>query len=201
MSDRPEPSDNQIKAKKSAVKLFMLVLVMFAFGFAMVPLYSLVCSVTGLSSTSLAPGRVKESSLNLAVDKTRTITVGFDTTINTDLPWDVYPKVKTIDVHPGEIAEVMFVAKNNSNRRIEAQAVPGITPWQATEYFEKIECFCFTSQTLEAGESRDMLLKFVVDGGLPEQYKTITLSYTLMDKDRSKLRLIPDPDYMKTHEH
>lgn len=201
MTDQPEPSENQVKAKKSAAKLFMLVLIMFAFGFAMVPLYSLVCSVTGISSTSLAPGRIKEVDLNLTVDKTRTITVGFDVTINADLPWDVYPKVKTIDVHPGEIGEVMFVAKNNSDRRIEAQAVPGITPWQATEYFEKIECFCFTSQTLEAGESRDMLLKFVVDGELPEQYKNITLSYTLMDKDRSKLRLTPDPDYMKTHEH
>lgn len=96
--------------------------------------------------------------------------------------------VKKVQVHPGEIKEVLYFAKNTSDRTIIAQAIPGVTPWQATNHFNKTECFCFVRQKLEPGESREMPLRFVIDKNLPEVYKTITLSYTFMDTDRSNFR-------------
>lgn len=171
----------------SAGFMFVVVLGMFGFGFAMVPLYNLLCEVTGINGSTT--GRVKdESTLTARVDYSRAITVEFDTTINMDLPWDIRPMIKKIQVHPGEIKEVSYFAKNNANHAIVAQAIPGVTPWQATNHFNKTECFCFTQQKLEAGEGKEMTLRFVIDPALPEQYKTITLSYTFMDTDRSKLK-------------
>jgi len=118
----------------------------------------------------------------------RSITVQFDSTNNADLPWEFYPLTKTVTVHPGEIKDIVYFAKNKSDKTIVAQAIPGITPWQATAYFNKTECFCFKQQTLKAGESREMPLRFIIDTHLPEDLNTITLSYTFMDTDRTKLK-------------
>jgi len=177
----------QQKNKTSARVLFVVVIGMFGFGFAMVPLYDLLCSVTGLNGSTT--GRVQaEQLLNRQVDLNRTITVEFDATNNADLPWDFYPMVKKVQVHPGEIKEVSYFVKNNSDEAIVAQAIPGITPWQATNHFNKTECFCFANQKLEPGEEKEMALRFVIDTELPEDFKTITLSYTFMDTDRSNLK-------------
>ncbi|HEB81783.1 MAG TPA: cytochrome c oxidase assembly protein [Gammaproteobacteria bacterium] len=179
----------QEKNRVSARWLFLLVIGMFGFGFAMVPLYNLLCSVTGLNGSTT--GRIQEEqALTRRVDFSRTITVEFDATNNADLPWEFHPMVKKVDVHPGEIMEVSYFAKNNSNRAIIAQAIPGITPWQATEHFNKTECFCFAKQKLEPGESKEMPLRFVIDPDLPEGFTTITLSYTFMDTDRTKLKKV-----------
>jgi cytochrome c oxidase assembly protein subunit 11 len=179
---------NAKKVNTSVRFFFVLVIGMFGFGFAMVPLYDLLCSVTGLKFDGTG-GRVQDESLLTArVDLNRTITVEFDATNNADLPWEFYPTVKKIDVHPGEIKEVTYFAKNNSNRTIIAQAIPGVTPWQATSHFNKTECFCFTQQKLEPGESKEMPLRFVIDTDLPKDFTTITLSYTFMDTDRSKFK-------------
>jgi cytochrome c oxidase assembly protein subunit 11 len=159
---------------------------MFGFGFAMVPLYDLLCSVTGLNGSTT--GRGNEAELTKRVDLNREITVEFDATNNADLPWEFHPLIKKLKVHPGEINEVSYYAKNLSDKAIIGQAIPGITPWQATSHFNKSECFCFIQQKLEAGESREMTLRFVIDPDLPAQYKTITLSYTFMDTDRTKLK-------------
>jgi len=182
----PQHSSNQQNAK-TVRWMFLIVAGMFGFGFAMVPLYDMLCSVTGLNGSTT--GRIEASSLlSSQVDYSRTITVEFDSTKNADLPWEFYPLVKKIQVHPGEIKEVTYFAKNNSDKAIVAQAIPGITPWQATSHFNKTECFCFTQQKLEPGESKKMPLKFVIDASLPEGFNTITLSYTFMDTDRTKLK-------------
>lgn len=188
-------SEHQKAAKQQNTKtvrwMFLIVVGMFGFGFAMVPLYDLLCSVTGLNGSTT--GRVQEADLFKAkVDKTRTITVQFDSTKNADLPWDFYPMVKEMKIHPGEVKQVSYFAKNNSDKTIVAQAIPGITPWQATNHFNKTECFCFKKQTLKPGESKEMPLRFVIDTNLPDGLKTITLSYTFMDTDRTKLKNIKD---------
>ena len=173
-----------------ARKLVLIVFGMFGFGFAMVPLYDLVCDVTGINraGASDSGGRVAlEDVIHGGVDESRLITVEFDITLNADLPWAVEPEVKRMQVHPGKAYEVMFTAENKTDKDVITQAVPGITPWQATEHFSKVECFCFTQQKLKPREVKEMPLRFVIANALPEKYKTVTLSYTFMDTDRSKV--------------
>ncbi|MCP4010027.1 MAG: cytochrome c oxidase assembly protein [Proteobacteria bacterium] len=181
------------RAKKSKRTIFVLggiVVGMFAFGFALVPLYQLFCNVTGYNGSS--QGRQADAAYVGEVDTSRLITVQFDSTINTGLPWDFKPLTKTLQAHPGEVYEVSYMAKNNADEAIIAQAVPGITPWQATQHFNKMECFCFSNQTLEAGEYKEMPLRFVVSPGLPDDIGTLTLSYTFMNTDRGKSRKAGD---------
>ena len=186
MNQNPQQTSKQQNAKTVRL-MFLIVIGMFGFGFAMVPLYDLLCSVTGLNGSTT--GRIQdESVLSSRVDYNRIVTVEFDATNNADLPWEFRPTIKKVDVHPGEIKEVSYYVKNNANHAIIAQAIPGITPWQATNHFNKTECFCFTQQKLEPGEGKEMTLRFVIDPTLPKEYRTITLSYTFMDTDRSKLK-------------
>ncbi len=176
------------KTAKTAKMLLLAVVGMFGFGFAMVPLYSLICDVTGINSAgSSSSGRMTvEEAMFGGVDKSRMVTVEFDVTLNAGLPWKVSPAVKSMQVHPGKPYEVMFTAENLTDQELVTQAVPGITPWQATEHFNKVECFCFSQQTLKPNEIKQMPLRFVVDRRLPDKYNTVTLSYTFMDTDRSK---------------
>jgi len=183
--------DMRKKAQSSALLMLLVVVGMFGFGFAMVPLYDLLCSVTGLNGSTT--GRIEEKSLlSSKADLSRTIVVQFDATNNAGLPWEFHPLVKKIEVHPGEVKEVVYFAKNNSNKTIIAQAIPGITPWQATSHFNKTECFCFTQQKLEPGESREMPLRFIISPDIPQEITTLTLSYTFMDTDRTKLKEIDE---------
>lgn len=189
MNQRPAAAGGaQRRQRRTVVILSLVVVGMFGFGFALVPLYQLVCSVTGANSAA-ATGRISAAELAaMQVDEARLVTVEFDATINLDLPWVFKPTVKRLRVHPGEISEVTYLVKNTSDRTIVAQAVPGITPWQATEHFTKTECFCFTQQTLAAGEEREMPVRFVISPALPAKYHTVTLSYTFMDTDRSGVK-------------
>ena len=177
------------KNARLARRLALAVLGMFGFGFAMVPLYSLICDVTGINSvgSSAAGGRVAMDDVVYGgVDERRLVTVEFDITLNAGLPWDVTPEVKTMQVHPGKAYEVIFTAENKTDEVVVTQAVPGITPWQATEHFNKVECFCFNQQTLQPRERKAMPLRFVINRKLPEKYGTVTLSYTFMNTDRSE---------------
>jgi len=159
---------------------------MFAFGFALVPLYNLVCSVAGINGIATAATKAEIAVTTINMD--RLVTVEFDSTLNEDLPWKIdRPAVSRMEVHPGELHNISYKATNLSDKTIVVQAIPGVTPWQATEYFNKTECFCFETQSLGPGESRDMNLQFVVDPRLPERFGTITLSYTFMNTDRSKI--------------
>lgn len=161
----------------SVLKLSGLALAMFAFAFwVMPPLYTLLCEVTGLRKVGGAYEAVENT-----VDTSRDINVIFIATQNHGLPWEFRPEVHRMTVHPGQKITVNYIAENFSRQDMIAQAVPSITPFNAVNYFHKIECFCFNHQPLAAGERAELGLQFVVDLELPAQVKTITLAYTLFD--------------------
>lgn len=174
--------------QKLVMKLVGLVVGMFAFGFAMVPLYTLICDITGINKAGGGGPMAEADLVQLGVDYDRTVTVTFDYTLNAGLDWSVKPHVRIMDVHPGKPYDIIYKVKNNSNREVVAQAVPGITPWQATEHFNKTECFCFEQQKLAPGEEADLRLRYVLSRALPEKYNTVTLSYTFMDTNRDNLK-------------
>jgi cytochrome c oxidase assembly protein subunit 11 len=159
-------------------KLVFIVIAMFGFGFAMVPLYDVFCDITGLN------GKTNDTSVQYTdegIDTSRTITVQFITRTAKGIPWKFEPMINEVTVHPGERKFVKFYAKNQSNRDIVGQAVPSVSPGIGAGYFQKIECFCFTQQPLKANEDIEMGLQFYVDRELPSEITTLTLSYTLYD--------------------
>jgi len=162
--------------RRVVTRLAVVVLAMFGFGFALVPLYDVFCQVTGLNGKT---GRIElEQALSEKVDAGRTVTVEFLATVNSELPWEFRPAVKKVRVHPGAVTEVKYHARNLTENSVTGQAVPSLAPGQAARYFNKTECFCFTQQTLGPREGRDMPLRFVVDPDLPAEVKTLSLSYT-----------------------
>lgn len=154
---------------------------MFGFGFALVPLYGLLCQLTGIQSVEQRTS-IQASAAGDAIepDKERWITVKFAGTVQPQLPWTFKPLERKVRVHPGELTEVTFLAENRSNKTVTGQAIPSVAPWQATDFFSKMECFCFTQQTLEGGEIMEMPLRFLVSPDLPEDIASLTLSYNFM---------------------
>ncbi|MBT8117306.1 MAG: cytochrome c oxidase assembly protein, partial [Gammaproteobacteria bacterium] len=124
-----------------------------------------------------------EDVLSGQVDTEREVTVEFVVAVNSDLPWDIKPLVRKIRVHPGEITEVKYGARNVTGGTVVGQAVPSLVPGLASKYFNKTECFCFTKQTLAAGEYKEMPLRFVVDPALPKDVNSVALSYTFFRMD------------------
>ncbi len=164
------------KTKVTAKKLFFFAACMFGFGYALVPLYNVFCDVTGLNGKT---GNISQAIAEVGeVDTERLVTVEFDTNVNVALPWKFKAKNYKIKVHPGEIATAVFLAENTSSKSITGQAVPSVAPAEASLYFNKTECFCFTQQVLKPGEHKEMIVRFVVDAELPEDISTMTLSYT-----------------------
>ena len=163
---------------KTVKKLMLVVLAMFGFGFALVPLYDVFCDITGLNGKTNNSAAAYSTS---GVDESRTIKVQFITRNAKGIPWQFEPVINEIEVHPGEMKVVTFYAKNNANHDIIGQAVPSVSPGMAANYFHKIECFCFTQQPLAAGKNVEMGLQFYVDLDLPSDINTLTLSYTLYD--------------------
>lgn len=153
---------------------------MFAFGYAMVPLYRLICEIAGLNGQRSDTMKIAADALP-AVDNSRKVTVEFLTTLNNGIDWEFRPAVQRIEVRPGELATVNFFARNDTGSDRIAQAVPSVAPATATQYLRKTECFCFVQQAFAAGEARDMPLRFVVDPALPAHVETLTLSYTFFD--------------------
>lgn len=161
---------------KTAGKLGVLAMLMFGFGYALIPLYNVFCEVTGLNGKT---GTVSSQQVEkIVVDMNRVVTVQFDTTINGNLPWRFKSVEKKLRVHPGEVKDAVFVVENTSDRAIVGQAIPSVAPAEASIYFNKTECFCFTQQTLAPGETKEMLVRFVVGNELPDKISTMTLSYT-----------------------
>ena len=157
------------------VKLMIVVVAMFAFGYALVPLYEKICEATGLRNIDAAdPVR------NTRVDPSRTIRIEFDSNVR-KLSWNFRPLEPIIGVHPGEVRQVMFEVVNTTDRALTGQAIPSYGPREAAQYFKKLDCFCFARQTLQAGERRQMPVVFVVDPDLPPEIATITLSYTFFE--------------------
>ncbi|WP_321959909.1 cytochrome c oxidase assembly protein [Paraburkholderia sp. J7] len=163
------------------IKLVVVALLMFGFGFALVPMYRAICQVTGINNLVQRDTTEREAR-NTQVDMTRTISVEFDANARGLLGFK--PEQTSLDVHPGEVMTVMYDISNNEGRTIDAQAIPSYAPKQATEYFRKIECFCFTQQTLKANETKRMPVVFVIDPKLPKDVKTITLSYTFFELNK-----------------
>lgn len=164
-------------------KLAIVTAGMFAFGYALIPLYRAICEVTGINILALGdrniPGAQSKMPLNTQVDTSRTITVEFDA--NARGPWVFKPAQRSLQVHPGEMATVMYEFQNVQDRRMSAQAIPSYAPQQASPYFNKVECFCFNQYSLEPGEKKEWPVTFVIDPKLSKDVATITLSYTFFE--------------------
>ena len=174
-------ADTQAKNRRTLLLLAGVTLGMFGFGFALVPLYGLLCQITGIQSVEQRAvlNRTSAPAVTGAV-KDRWITVKFDGTVHPDLPWAFKPLQRKVRVHPGEMQEVNFLAENRSSKEVTGQALPSVAPWQANAFFNKMECFCFRRQTLAGGETKEMPLRFVVSPDLPEDIGSLTLSYNFM---------------------
>mgnify|MGYP001765514040 CR=1 FL=1 len=164
-------------------KLGVIVLVMFGFGYALVPIYKAICEMTGINILALGekqiPGATAATPANTQVDLSRTITVEFDA--NARGPWRFWPAQRSLQVHPGELATVVYEFQNVQDRTMSAQAIPSYAPAQAGAHFNKLECFCFTQYTLAPGEKKSWPVAFVIDPRLSRDVKTITLSYTFFE--------------------
>jgi cytochrome c oxidase assembly protein subunit 11 len=164
------------------VKLAVVALAMFGFGYAMVPLYKSICEALGINVLSLSErltGTNAADGRNTQVDLSRSISVEFDA--NSRGPFEFKPAVASLQVHPGELTTVMYEFRNVQNRSLAAQAIPSYAPMQASAHFNKLECFCFNEYTLAPGESRRWPVVFVIDPRLPKDVTTITLSYTFFE--------------------
>jgi len=173
---------------KMVGKLAVVTAGMFCFGYALIPIYKHICEITGINILSVsermvpgngAIGAAVKVPANTQVDSSRTITVEFDA--NARGPWDFKPQKSSIQVHPGELATVMYEFQNVQNRRMAAQAIPSYAPHQAASHFNKLECFCFNQYTLEPGEKKQWPVSFVIDPKLSKDVTTITLSYTFFE--------------------
>ena len=156
-------------------RLGVVVVGMFAFGFALVPFYEKICEVTGLRDIDRA-----DEVANTQVDTSRTVRVELDSNIR-NLPWTFKPQETIVNVHPGEVRQVIYEVTNTTDRAITGQAIPSYGPRNAERYFQKLDCFCFAKQTLQPGEKRQMPVVFIVDPRTPADMATITLSYTFFE--------------------
>lgn len=166
-----------------AGKLVVIAFAMLAFGYALGPIYTAICEITGINILALGErnttGVEVDKVTNTQVDRSRTITVEFDA--NSRGPWEFKPAQRSMQVHPGEMVTVMYEFQNVQNRRMAAQAIPSYAPMQAGAHFNKLQCFCFNQYTLEAGEKKSWPVVFVIDPKLSRDVGTITLSYTFFE--------------------
>lgn len=173
-----ERGRNKSNARLVAI-LGLVAVAMFGFGFAMVPLYSVFCEVTGLNGKT---GRIATADAEAqSIDKHRTVTMEFVTSLNQNMNLEFRPDRTTLRIHPGQLYTTRFYARNRTGRYMVGQAIPSVAPGLAALHLKKTECFCFRRQPFKAGEGRDMPVTFVVDSELPRDIKTITLSYTFFD--------------------
>ena len=171
-----------ITSKPLISKLLVVVVCMFGFGYALVPLYDLFCDITGIGGKT---GQVEQvAAQQEQVDKDRLVTVEFTSVSTSGLPWEFKPTVNKLRVHPGEINEIIYYAKNNSSQSVVGQAIPSVTPGLASKYFNKTECFCFTQQTLAGKEHKDMPVRFIIDPDLPDDIHTVTLAYSFFNAEK-----------------
>lgn len=169
-------SSAQRSANRTVLRRLCLVaLAMFGFGYLLVPLYDKFCEVTGIRNLGKA-----DVVTNTQIDATRSLRVELDGSVR-GLPWQFKPRISQVDVHPGELKQVVFDVVNTTDRSIVGQAIPSFAPLHAAQYFRKLDCFCFTTQTLRPNERREMPVVFVVAPDVPGELTTITLSYTFFE--------------------
>ncbi len=164
---------------KTAAKLMLIVVGMFGFGFALVPLYDLLCEVTGLGGRT--GGQYTIDPATHTVDKTRLVRVNFITNTNAGMPWAFWSEKGGVRVHPGQPKLVKFFVRNPTDRVMIGKAVPSVAPMRASAFFHKTECFCFEQQMLQPGETLELPMRFIVGSQLPKNIDLINLSYTLFD--------------------
>lgn len=170
--------------------LMLIVIGMFGFGYAMVPLYSVFCEALGIKLVD-GTGRVAETDVKTSAPaEERWITVQFDSDVDAALPWDFEPSEKFMKVRLGELTAATFSAANTSSEAIVGHAVPSIAPSEASIYFSKTECFCFEQQQLDGGEAQQMPVRFVIDPELPEKIQVVTLSYRFYRSDQAAITQI-----------
>ncbi len=172
------------------LKLTMAALAMFGFGFALVPLYDVMCDVLGINGKT--DNVAVAAPVGLQIDTSRTIRVEFMAHVAPDMPWSFKPQSVTLNVHPGEVIQTAYLAQNLSQEILVGQAVPSVSPGQGAAFFNKIECFCFNRQPIEGNQLAQMPLIFYIEPDLPAEIHTLTLSYTLYrlpvgQADREKL--------------
>ncbi len=170
--------------RRMLAKLAVIALAMFGFGYALVPMYRTICEALGINVLTLSERNTSGADAqagrrNTQIDASRTVTIEFDA--NARGPWRFKPAVNSLQVHPGELATVMYEFQNMQNRTMAAQAIPSYAPMQAASHFNKIECFCFHEYTLAPGETKQWPVVFFVDAKLPHDVTTITLSYTFFE--------------------
>ena len=168
-------ADRRDENRRLLVRLGLAAVLMFGFGFALVPFYEKICEVAGINNL-LQP----DQAANTQVDPSRRVTIEFDANTH-DLPWRFRPLQNAVEVNPGQLVQVAFEVSNRRDAPVTGQAVPSYGPQVAERYFRKLECFCFARQTLAPGETRIMPVVFVVDPALPKDVHTITLSYTFFE--------------------
>ena len=183
-TDSTSPSTNQLSPAprskshlKVAGKMLAVAIGMFGFGYLMVPMYNIICDITGLNGKT---GRVSIESVASApaASEDRTVIVEFVSSINQGGSWVFEPEVKSMVVQPGKLYTTSYYAENLSDDFVVAQATPSVTPFAAAKYFNKTECFCFTRQPFEGKSSKDMPVTFIIDEDLPLNVDRVTLSYT-----------------------
>ncbi len=157
-------------------KLLIVTVAMFGFGFALVPFYEKICEVTGINNLLNADTLAE----NTQVDTSRWVTVQLDANTR-GLPWQFKPLQSSVRVHPGELTQVMYEVRNNSNREINGQAIPSYSPQLLAKYLKKLECFCFSKQVLKPNEVRQMPVQFLIEPGFPADFDTVTISYTFFE--------------------
>ncbi len=167
--------------RRLLVRLGLSAVMMFGFGFLLVPFYEQICEVTGINNF-LRPEAEQgaRAAANTQVDPSRSVTIQFDANLH-DLPWRFQPLQRSVVVHPGEMVQVEYEVSNTRSEPVTGQAVPSYGPQRAGRYVSKLDCFCFTQQTLAPGETRRMPVVFVLDPALPPEVHTITLSYTFFE--------------------
>ena len=176
------PKDAKRNNRRMALILGGVTLAMFGFGYALAPMYELMCKTFGLNGKT---ERIDaQAAVAQPVDTSRTVTVEFTSLATSGLPWEFQPLTKKLELHPGETAEVKYLVRNLAQEQITGQAIPSVTPRESAPHFKKIECFCFTQQTLKPGETREMPVRFYVDAGLDRDVHTITLSYSFFNTDK-----------------
>lgn len=187
MSAQPANGQAANGNARGIVKLVAVAVGAFAFTFSLVPLYRIACEK--VFGVRLERGPAQAQAAAVPAKPGRMVTVQFDGGVNSKLPWGFHPNQQTMQVRVGEQYQTSYYAKNESERAIVGSAVPSVAPARASGYFNKTECFCFTAQTLAAGEARDMPVRFIIDPALPEDVKTVTLSYTFYKNDALTAKL------------
>jgi cytochrome c oxidase assembly protein subunit 11 len=197
--DTSKPQDRQAANRRLATKLALVTVAMFGFGYALSPMYDVMCRVVGINGKT---GRTDtQTAAAQTIDQSRTVTVEFTGLATSGLPWEFKPLVKKLELHPGETVEVKYLARNLSQEQITGQAIPSVTPFESAPHFKKTECFCFTQQTLKPGESREMPVRFVVDAGLDKDIQTITLSYSFFNTDKLSAKKYGGTSLAKSEDH